>query len=54
MRKFEYRSVEIQFYHDCSDMSGYTLDELNKLGADGWEVVAVVKSHALLKREVSA
>lgn len=41
MRRFQYKTL-----------NAFTDDELNALGADGWELVAVVERRAYLKREI--
>lgn len=42
MRRFQYKTL-----------NAFTDDELNALGADGWELVAVVERRAYLKRELT-
>ena len=44
MKRFEYKTVTRLFYEER---------ELNQLGFDGWELVAVDRGTMYLKREIS-
>lgn len=50
MKKWEYTHLTI--YDKCMDHKRETFNTLNKLGADGWEVVGTIYNNILiLKRE---
>jgi hypothetical protein len=44
MKRFEYKTVTLLFHEER---------ELNQLGFDGWELVAVDRGTMYLKREIS-
>ena len=56
MNKFEYKVVSLTvLYHiddDNSSFRNFDLENLNDLGAEGWEVCAVDGPKYLLKRKI--
>ena len=53
MKKFEYKTIDYKKAPTILDDDIELIDEINKLGKEGWELVEKINHQLLFKREIN-